>query len=101
MGKNLTDLQVSQFQETGFLPAFPVLSADHALHLRANLESFEAENDGVLTGSLRFKNHLLFKWLSDLIRSPRILDVVEDIICLAVTSALIWPMKKPIITTIC
>ena len=80
MGKNLTDLQVSQFQETGFLPAFPVLSADHALHLRANLESFEAENDGVLTGSLRFKNHLLFKWLSDLIRSPRILDVVEDII---------------------
>ena len=80
MGKNLTDLQVSQFQETGFLPAFPVLSADHALHFRANLESFEAENDGVLTGSLRFKNHLLFKWLSDLIRSPRILDVVEDII---------------------
>jgi len=80
MGKNLTDLQISQFQETGFLPAFPVLSADHALHLRANLESFEAENDGVLTGSLRFKNHLLFKWLSDLIRSPRILDVVEDII---------------------
>ncbi len=80
MGKILTDLQVSQFQETGFLPAFPVLSADHALHLRANLESFEAENDGVLTGSLRFKNHLLFKWLSDLIRSPRILDVVEDII---------------------
>ena len=80
MGKNLTDLQVSQFQETGFLPAFPVLSAGHALHLRANLESFEAENDGVLTGSLRFKNHLLFKWLSDLIRSPRILDVVEDII---------------------
>ena len=80
MGKNLTDLQFSQFQENGFLPAFPVLSADHALHLRANLESFEAENDGVLTGSLRFKNHLLFKWLSDLIRSPRILDVVEDII---------------------
>jgi chlorinating enzyme len=80
MGKNLTDLQVSQFQETGFLPAFPVLSADHALHLRANLESFEAENDGVLTGSLRFKNHLLFKWLSDLIRSPKILDAVEDII---------------------
>ena len=80
MRKKLTDLQVSQFQETGFLSAFPVLSADQALHLRANLETFEAENDGVLTGSLRFKNHLLFKWLSDLIRSPKILDAVEDII---------------------
>ena len=80
MRKKLTDLQVSQFQETGFLSAFPVLSADQAQHLRANLETFEAENDGVLTGSLRFKNHLLFKWLSDLIRSPKILDAVEDII---------------------
>jgi len=80
MRKKLTDLQVSQFQETGFLSAFPVLSADQARHLRANLETFEAENDGVLTGSLRFKNHLLFKWLSDLIRSPKILDAVEDII---------------------
>ena len=47
---------------------------------RANLESFETENGGTLKGSLRFKNHLLFKWLSDLIRSPRILDTVEDII---------------------
>tara|TARA_B100000446_G_scaffold151206_1_gene145968 strand:- start:192 stop:1025 length:834 start_codon:yes stop_codon:yes gene_type:complete len=80
MRKKLTDLQISQFQETGFLSAFPVLSADQARHLRANLETFEAENDGVLTGSLRFKNHLLFKWLSDLIRSPKILDAVEDII---------------------
>ena len=80
MRKKLTDLQVSQFQETGFLSAFPVLSAAQALHLRAYLETFEAENDGVLTGSLRFKNHLLFKWLSDLIRSPKILDAVEDII---------------------
>ena len=80
MRKKLTDLQVSQFQETGFLSAFPVLSADQARHLRANLETFEAENDGVLTGSLRFKNHLLFKWLSALLRSPKILDAVEDLI---------------------
>ena len=80
MVKILTGSQVSQFHKNGFLPAFPVLPVDQAVQLRANLESFEAENDGVLKGSLRFKNHLLFKWLSDLIRSPIILDAVEDII---------------------
>jgi len=67
MVKILSDSQVSQFHKNGFLPAFPVLSVDQAVQLRANLESFEAEKDGALKGSLRFKNHLLFKWLSDLI----------------------------------
>jgi len=80
MVKILSDPQVIQFHKNGFLPAFPVLSVDQAEQLRANLESFEAENEGVLKGSLRFKNHLLFKWLSDLIRSPTILDTVEEII---------------------
>ena len=80
MDKILSDAQASQFHKNGFLPAFPVLSVDQAEQLRANLESFEAENEGVLKGSLRFKNHLLFKWLSDLIRSPTILDTVEEII---------------------
>ena len=80
MAKILSGPQVNQFHKNGFLPAFPVISLNHALHYRANLESFEAENGGVLKGSLRFKNHLLFKWLADLIRSPRILDTVEDII---------------------
>ena len=80
MTKILSDPQVDQFHKNGFLSAFPVLSVDQAMQHRANLESFETENGGTLKGSLRFKNHLLFKWLSDLIRSPRILDTVEDII---------------------
>ena len=48
--------------------------------MRRQLEAFEAESGGALQGTNRFKNHLLFKWLSDLIRSPRILDAVEDLI---------------------
>jgi len=34
----------------------------------------------VLAGKLRHKSHLLFTWLNDLIRHPRILDAVEDIV---------------------
>ena len=33
-----------------------------------------------MQGAVRHKPHLLFTWLNELIRHPRILDAVEDII---------------------
>ncbi len=36
--------------------------------------------NGTLTGLLRHKSHLLFTWLNDVIRHPRILDAIEDVI---------------------
>jgi len=80
MGKYFTDEQVSRFREDGYLPAFPVASRDQIDGMRSRLESFEKDHGGTLRGSNRFKNHLLFKWLSDFIRTPRILDAVEDVI---------------------
>ena len=47
---------------------------------RAKLEAVEAEQGGRLEASQRNKSHLLFKWLDDLIRDPRILDPIEDLI---------------------
>jgi ectoine hydroxylase-related dioxygenase (phytanoyl-CoA dioxygenase family) len=47
--------------------------------LRGKLEAFEA-GAGILEGKLRHKSHLLFTWLNDLVRHPRILDAVEDAI---------------------
>ena len=47
--------------------------------MRARLEAFEA-GAGILAGKLRHKSHLLFTWLNDLVRHPRILDAVEDVI---------------------
>ena len=80
MGKYFTDDEVSHFREDGYLPAFPVASRDQINEMRSRLESFEKDHGGTLRGSNRFKNHLLFKWLSDFIRTPRILDAVEDVI---------------------
>ncbi len=47
--------------------------------LRRSREAFEASGSG-MQGAVRHKPHLLFTWLNDLIRHPRILDAVEDII---------------------
>ena len=48
--------------------------------MREQLEAYESKHGGPLRGSVRFKSHLLFKWLADFIRSPSVLDPVEDII---------------------
>jgi hypothetical protein len=77
--KRLTEELVQQYRDTGYLSPIRVLTTAEALQTRAKLESFEA-SAGPLAGKLRQKSHLLFTWLNDLIRHPRILDAVEDIV---------------------
>ncbi|MCP5155864.1 MAG: phytanoyl-CoA dioxygenase family protein [Ectothiorhodospiraceae bacterium] len=80
MGKVLSEDAVRQFRGDGFCDPIRVLSVEQANAIRARLEAQETANGGPLKGSLRFKSHLLFKWQADLIRHPRILDAVEDLI---------------------
>ena len=77
--KALSEAAVRQYRDQGYVSPIPVLSPQVAAALRHHLESFEA-GAGVLQGKLRHKPHLLFTWLNDLIRHPRILDAVEDVI---------------------
>jgi non-haem Fe2+, alpha-ketoglutarate-dependent halogenase len=77
--KRLTEELVQQYRDTGYLSPIRVLTTAEALQTRARLEAFEA-GAGPLAGKLRQKSHLLFTWLNDLIRHPRILDAVEDIV---------------------
>ena len=80
MGKRLSNTAIQNFHEQGYYLPLDVASVEEIQEMRRQLEAFEAESGGALQGTNRFKNHLLFKWLSDLIRSPRILDAVEDLI---------------------
>ena len=91
MGQVLDDATIERYRRTGAVAPLPVFGSDEAVRLRQALEAVEAERGPVFTenrprpgdmirGSYRFKSHLLFKWLADVIRTPRILDLVEDII---------------------
>ena len=80
MGKALDAAAVERFHRDGFHAPVRVASKAEALEMRGRLEAYEAAHGGPLKGSVRFKSHLLFKWLADLVRSPRILDPVEDLI---------------------
>jgi non-haem Fe2+, alpha-ketoglutarate-dependent halogenase len=77
--KMLSEAAVRQYNEDGYYAPINVLSSGEAADLRGRLEAFEADG-GPLAGKLRQKSHLLFTWLNDLIRHPRILDAVEDVI---------------------
>ena len=79
MPKVLTQAQIDQFREQGFVSPIRVMSDAEALGNRNRLERFERETGGPLGGNLRHKTHLLFTWLADLVRHPRILDAVEDL----------------------
>jgi non-heme Fe2+,alpha-ketoglutarate-dependent halogenase len=78
--KSLTEEQIAQYREQGFLAPLRVIAEDEALALRAQLETAEAGMGGPLRGDLRHKTHLLLPFLADLVRHPRILDAVEDLL---------------------
>lgn len=77
--KLLSDAAARQYRERGYTAPVPALTRAEAGELRRKLEAFEA-GGGTMQGPVRHKPHLLFTWLNDLIRHPRILDAVEDII---------------------
>lgn len=80
MAKALSEGAIEQFRRDGYYHPFPILSANEVHDLRARLEAVEAAEGGKLKPAQRNKSHLLFKWLDDLIRDPRVLDPVEDLI---------------------
>ena len=80
MATSLTEDEIAQYREQGYLAPLRVMAEDEALGLRAKLEAVEAGMGGPLRGDLRHKTHLLFPFLADLVRHPGILDAIEDLL---------------------
>jgi non-haem Fe2+, alpha-ketoglutarate-dependent halogenase len=80
MGKTLTKHQLGEYQQQGFLSPLPVFSDSETANLRSKLEELEMNQGGRLPPRINRKPHLLLTWLNELIRHPRILDPVEDIL---------------------
>lgn len=75
----LTQAQVEAYKRDGYHFPVDILTPQEAATYRQKLETYEASADGPIKGNLRQKPHLLFTWLNDLIRHPKILDAVADI----------------------
>lgn len=76
----LNSTALTGYERDGFIPAVDVMSAEEALALRQALEAFEKTQGGQLAAVQRSRAFLLFSWLDKLIRDPRVLDPVAQLI---------------------
>lgn len=80
MPKLLSDEAVAAYGRDGYCSPVRVMSAADAGKYRRALEAHEAKTGEPLRGNWRHKAHLLFTWADELVRHPRVLDAVEDLI---------------------
>lgn len=80
MPKILTDGQIAQYRQEGYVFPIRVMDEARAADYRAVLERFESDQGAPVSGALRNKSHLLFLWVDEMMRKDRILDTVEDLI---------------------
>jgi non-haem Fe2+, alpha-ketoglutarate-dependent halogenase len=76
----LSDAQIRDYHEQGYLCPIRVLSPERAAAYRQKLEAAEAANGGPFRGAMKQKPHLLFTWLDELARDDAVLDAVEGVI---------------------
>lgn len=81
--KSLSREQVDYYRYNGFLFPLPALTPEEIATCRAGLERLERElGSPVADADIKWRSHAYAHspWFNDLIRHPRILDAVEDLI---------------------
>jgi ectoine hydroxylase-related dioxygenase (phytanoyl-CoA dioxygenase family) len=80
MPKRLTQAQINDYREKGYVGPVGVLSLDEARRYRAGLEDFERRSGRKLDYPERSKSYLLFDWADAIVHHKAVLDAVEDLI---------------------
>ncbi|MFZ9038309.1 MAG: phytanoyl-CoA dioxygenase family protein [Gammaproteobacteria bacterium] len=80
MPKILTQQQVEQYRQQGFLSPIDVMSKEEASRYAQQLQAAEVEYPQELNAENRNNPHLAFGFLDQLAHHPVILDAVEDLI---------------------
>lgn len=80
MGKVLSQQQISEYKARGILFPIAAVGEADARRLLQHLEGLERSEGGKISRRTNHKPHLLLRWLNELIRDPRVLDPVEDLI---------------------
>lgn len=80
MPKFLSQSQVAEYKDQGYLSPIDVMSEDTAIAIREQLEEVERLHPEHINAENRNNPHLVFEFLDELAFNPLILDVVEDLI---------------------
>jgi len=80
MAGSLTEAEVRQFREQGFLFPKPGIPAEQAEQHRRTLDSYEQRLGEEPQKYLKIKGHVAAPWIIDLAKTPALLDAVESLI---------------------
>lgn len=80
MGKVLSQFDVENYRANGIHFPIDAFSKEEVADLGQKLEAVEARDGGRLAPLTNRKPHLLLPWANDLVRHPKILDAVEDVL---------------------
>ena len=81
MPRLLTAEQIERFERNNFLAQVDVLTPDEAGYYRRCLQDYEAQQGGAPLDAARSRKvHVREPWAAELVRHPRVLDAIEDII---------------------
>lgn len=80
MAQVLTESEIRRFEEDGFLFPFEVYAPEEAGVLATKFAAIEDKLGYEPQKKFRIKAQLPFPWLCDVVRHPRLLDAVEDLI---------------------
>ena len=80
MGKMLDQSRIDRYHRDGYAYPIKVMDAGDAAAFRRRFEAYETANGGWYELSKGQKLYLLQTWVADLVRHPRVLDAVEDVL---------------------
>ena len=80
MPKILTEQQIEQYQDEGYISPVRVVSKAEALSIKSQLEDMEAQFPEEVNAESRNNLHLSFEFLDALAHNPIIVDAMEDLI---------------------
>ena len=80
MPRMLSEAEVACYRDTGYHFPIDALSAGEVAAFRNKLEDYEAGSGGPIQGEMRHRSHVLFAWIDEMIRHPKVLDAVEDVL---------------------
>lgn len=78
MGRVLSDAQIQQFEDEGWVGPIRVYSEDEMAQLRQRVEKFERDYPAE-AGKLYQGPHLLFPWLYDVLHVPHLVAAWQDL----------------------
>jgi hypothetical protein len=73
-------MEVAAYQDRGYHFPIEALSATEVADFRRKLEDYEAASGGPIKGEMRHRSHVLFTWIDQMVRHPKILDAAEDVL---------------------